>query len=211
MASDRRGDVWRAAVCVLLLACTATAAAAVPYDIVYVRQPRFGDSTNTTWPEIAQPASIDPGADLMLLHPDGSEERLVQGGVGAVTDPFVSFDGQWVYYSYFYDVRAQAYNSQRGLPYLGADIFRLHLQSGAIEQLTFGEFTPNTGAGHFDETNPVDPPGTYDRLGYGILNLAPAPVAGGKIAFSSNRNVRSFTTYVVMDAVKVGTALPLSG
>ena len=28
-------------------------------------------------------------------------------------------------------------------------------------------------------------------------------------AFSSNRNVRSFTTYVVMDAVKVGTALPL--
>jgi len=30
-------------------------------------------------------------------------------------------------------------------------------------------------------------------------------------AFSSNRNVRSFTTYVVMDAVKVGTALPLSG
>ena len=28
-------------------------------------------------------------------------------------------------------------------------------------------------------------------------------------AFSSNRNVRSFTTDVVMDAVKVGTALPL--
>lgn len=28
-------------------------------------------------------------------------------------------------------------------------------------------------------------------------------------AFSGNRNVRSFTTYVVMDAVKVGTALPL--
>jgi DNA-binding Lrp family transcriptional regulator len=27
--------------------------------------------------------------------------------------------------------------------------------------------------------------------------------------FMNNRNVRSFTTYVVMDAVKVGTALPL--
>jgi Lrp/AsnC family leucine-responsive transcriptional regulator len=27
--------------------------------------------------------------------------------------------------------------------------------------------------------------------------------------FMNNRNVRSFTTYVVMDAVKVGGALPL--
>lgn len=81
-----------------------------------------------------------------------------------------------------------AYNYQRGLPYLGADIFRINLQTRAIEQLTFGEFTPNTGAGHFDESNPVDPPNQYDRLGYGILNLGPAPLAGGRIAFSSNRN-----------------------
>jgi Lrp/AsnC family transcriptional regulator, leucine-responsive regulatory protein len=33
--------------------------------------------------------------------------------------------------------------------------------------------------------------------------------AFARAAFSSNRNVRSFTTYVVMDAVKVGTGLPL--
>ncbi len=52
----------------------------------------------------------------MLLHPDGSEEVLVAGGNGAVTDPFVSFDAQWVYYSYFPDVRPQAFNYQRGLP-----------------------------------------------------------------------------------------------
>jgi hypothetical protein len=166
----------------------AAPAPAVPYDIVYVRQPRFGDNVNTTWPEVAHPASIDPGADLMLLHPDGREERLVAGGVGAVTDPFVSFDAQWVYYSFFYDVRPQGYNNQRGLPYLGADLFRVNLQTRAIEQLTFQEFTPNTGAGHFDESNPVDPPGTYDRLGYGILNLAPAPLAGGRVVFTSNRN-----------------------
>jgi len=174
----------------LLIAALAAPVAAqpVPYDIVYVRQPRFGANTNTTWPEVAHPASIDPGADLMLLHPDGSEELLVAGGVGAVTDPFVSFDAQWVYYSLFYDARPQAVNYQRGLPYLGADIFRIHLRSRQIEQLTFQEFTPNTGAGHFDESNPVDPPGQYDRLGYGILNLGPAPLAGGKIAFTSNRN-----------------------
>ncbi len=165
-----------------------TAGAAVDYDIVYVRQPRFGDTTNTTWPEVSHPASIDPGADLMLLHPDGSEEVLVDGGVGSVTDPFVSFDGQWVYYSLFYDMRPQAINSQRGMPYEGADIFRIHLATRQIEQLTFGEYTPNTGAGHFNESNPVDPGNNYDRLGYGIVNLGPAPVAGGKIAFTSNRN-----------------------
>src|SRR5215470_15208205 len=160
----RRRDVWGALTMAAGLLCVVSQVAAgpVPYDIVYVRQPRFGDSVNTTWPEVAQPASIDPGADLMLLHPDGSEELLVAGGVGAVTDPFVSFDGQWVYYSLFYDVRAQSYNSQRGLPYLGADIFRINMQTRAVEQLTFGEFTPNTGAGHFDESNPVDPPSTFD-------------------------------------------------
>lgn len=163
-------------------------ASAVDYDIVYVRQPRFGDNTNTTWPEVSHPAAIDPGADLMLLHPDGTEELLVAGGDGAVTDPFVSFDGQWVYYSLFPDMRQPAINYQRGLPYQGADIYRIHLGTRQIEQLTFGEYTPNTGAGNFDESNPVNPGSQYDRLGYGILNLGPAPVAGGKIAFTSNRN-----------------------
>jgi hypothetical protein len=167
---------------------SAGSASVVDYDIVYVRQPRFGDTTNTTWPEVSHPARIDPGADLMLLHPDGSEELLVAGGVGSVTDPFVSFDGESVYYSLFPDMRPQAINSQRGMPYAGADIFRIDLPTRVIEQLTFGEYTPNTGAGNFDESNPVDPGSSYDRLGYGIVNLGPAPVAGGKIAFTSNRN-----------------------
>ena len=54
--------------------------------------------------------------------------------------------------------------------------------------MTNGEYTPNTGAGVFDESNPVNPGNQFDHLGYGILNLGPAPVAGGKIAFTSNRN-----------------------
>ena len=103
----------------------------VSYDIVYVRQPRFGDNVNTTWPEVFHPAEIDPGADLMLLHPNGSEEVLVAGGNGSVTDPFLSFDAQWVYYSYFPDMRPAAINPQRGLPHAGADIFRIHLPTRA--------------------------------------------------------------------------------
>jgi hypothetical protein len=186
----KRRDVRSALAGLVVLAmCLAPApAAAVTYDIVYVRQPRYGDNTNTTWPEVAHPARIDPGADLMLLHPDGSEEVLVAGGVGAVTDPFISFDARWVYYSLFYDVREEAINYQRGLPYDGADIFRINLATREIQQLTFQEFTPNTGAGRFNESNPVDPGWDYDSLGYGILNLGAAPLAGGKIVFTSNRN-----------------------
>ncbi|MEM7248252.1 MAG: thrombospondin type 3 repeat-containing protein [Acidobacteriota bacterium] len=124
----------------------------------------------------------------MLLHPDGSEEILVAAGNGAVTDPFISFDGEWVFYSHFPDVRPGSYNNQRNLPIAGADIWKLHLPTRTKVRLTHGEFTPNTGAGNFDESNPLNPPSEFDRLGYGILNLGPAPVAGGRIAFTSNRN-----------------------
>src|SRR2546422_4217 len=118
------------------------------HDIVYVRQPRYGDNTNTTWPEVFHPARLDPGADLMLLHPDGSEELLVAGGNGGVTDPFISFDGQWCYYVLFPDLRRSALNGQRGdLPYQGCVIYKIHLQTRQIARLTFQEFTPNTGAG----------------------------------------------------------------
>ena len=169
-----------------LLAC---AAQAVDYDIVYVRQARFGDFENTTWPEVFHPARLDPGADLMLLHPDGSEEILVDTEHGGVTDPVVSFDGKSVYYSFFPDLRDEALNYQRqDLPYQGADIYRIDLDTRVITRLTHGGFTPNTGAGNWDTSNPVDPDSGYNRLGYGILNLGPMPVPGNKIAFTSNRN-----------------------
>ena len=183
----------------LLLAATVAAAPAlaqITYDIVYVRQPRYGDQTNTIWPEVFHPARAEPGADLMLLHPDGTEEVLVACSVAAggdgkcsVTDPFVTFDGGSVLYSLFYDLTQSMLNYQRDdLPYLGADVFRMDLATRQITQLTFGEFTPNTGAGNWDESNPLDPPSEYNRLGYGILNLGACPLPGGRIAFTSNRN-----------------------
>jgi hypothetical protein len=176
--------------CVLsLLWLTALGAQVVPYDIVYVRQPRFGDNTNTTWPEVFHPARIDPGADLMLLHPDGSEEVLVAGGNGAVTDPFLSFDAQWCYYAQLPDTRPAAVNDQRGdLPYAGSDIYRMHLATRVVQRLTHQEWSPNTAAGHWHPTNPVNPPSSFNRLGYGILNLGPCPLPGGKIVFTSNRH-----------------------
>jgi hypothetical protein len=186
----RFGEFLRCACGVALAFGLAAQAAAQArnYDIVYVRQPRFGDNVNTTWPEVFHPAELDPGADLMLLHPDGSEEVLVAGGNGSVTDPFLSFDARYVYYSYFPDLRPSGINSQRALPYAGADIYRIELATRQVTRLTFGEFTPNTGAGSWNENDPVNPPGNVNRLGYGILNLGPCPLPGGRIAFTSNRN-----------------------
>ncbi len=171
------------------LASSSLAAQVVDYDIVYVRQPRHGDEINTLWPEVFHPARAEVGADLVLRHPDGSEEVLVDAGVGSVTDPVVSFDGKSVFYALFHDLRDSALNGQRqDLPHLGADIYRIDLATRQITQLTDGEFTPNTGAGNWDESNPLDPSSEYNRLGYGILNLGPMPVPGGRLAFTSNRN-----------------------
>src|SRR4051812_29146588 len=76
----------------------------VAYDIVYVRAPRPTDRDGH-FTEVFRPFSMEGNSDLVLLHPDGSEEILVDAAeAGAVADPFVTFDGQWVLYSYFPDV-----------------------------------------------------------------------------------------------------------
>ncbi len=68
------------------------------YDIVYVRAPRFVKGNDgkerpaEVWPGTGHPFNLCTATDLMLLHPDGSEEVLVAGGKGAIADPYVSFD-----------------------------------------------------------------------------------------------------------------------
>jgi hypothetical protein len=61
------------------------------YDIVYVRAKRAGDTVHKRfYTDFSQPVTMEPGADLMLLKPDGTEELLVAGGNGSITDPMVS-------------------------------------------------------------------------------------------------------------------------
>ena len=128
----------------------------------------------------------------MLLHPDGTEEVLVAGGLGSVTDPFISFDAQWCYYAYFPNLQPDHLNMQRaGLSHDGSDIYRINLKTRVVERLTHQEFTPSTSGGrNWDlKTFGSGGPGSAkDTLGYGILNLGPAPVAGGRVVFVSNRN-----------------------
>lgn len=159
------------------------------YDIVYVRAPRAGDTRIVPIPEVATPLRMEPGSDLMLLHPDGTEEVLVPGGNGAVVDPAVSFDAQWVFYSRYPDMRREALNEQRDLaPRNGADLYKINLRSREIVRLTSQEWTPNTGAAEW-AANDLDrkSSGQY-RLGYGIFNLGATPLPGGRLMFTSSRN-----------------------
>src|SRR5688500_13466859 len=70
------------------------------FDVVYVRAPRPAGKSPSHWAEVGDPRTMDPGAALMLLHPDGTEEVLVPVQPHeSIAAPFVSFDGQWVYYA----------------------------------------------------------------------------------------------------------------
>ncbi|MEY4612458.1 MAG: hypothetical protein RL179_431 [Planctomycetota bacterium] len=156
------------------------------FDIVYVRTPRKGDKAASLWAEIAHPSIMDPKGDLILLHPDGREEILVEGGEdGSVTDPYVSFDGKWVYYSHIQGLKGTSQHGQ--FPFKGADIFKIHVPSRKIVQLTHQEWTPNTGAAKWAD-DIRKPEKDKTSINYGVLNLGPCPLPGGRIVFTSNRN-----------------------
>ena len=181
-------------ICSLVFSCITDLALAqtplppeISYDIVYVRAPRYGDQIRTKIPEVHTPMDVEAGSDLVLLHPDGSEEILVSGGLGAVLDPYVSFDGKWVFYAKVHD-QTDLNDSRKDAARSGSDIFKINLETREIIQLTFQEWTPNTGVGNWSN-NPLnsDPSGT-NYLGYGIFNLGPCPLPNGKLMFTSSRN-----------------------
>ncbi len=155
------------------------------YDIAYVRAPRAGDEKHKRfYTDFSQPVTMEPGADLMLLHPDGREELLVAGGDGSITDPVVSFDGQWIYYSRLAGLQKV---SQWTPARQGADIFKIHVKTRRIVKLTEQVFTPNTGAAKWadDFRTPREGRTHFD---YGVFNMGPCPLPGGRIAFTSNRD-----------------------
>ncbi|MFN0111428.1 MAG: hypothetical protein ACKVZH_21400 [Blastocatellia bacterium] len=160
----------------------------VNYDIVYVRAPRYGDNTNTIWPEVTTPLIPDPGSDLMLLHPNGSEEILFDGGAnGAVMDPQVSYDARSVVFAFFSNVNnnnSQRGGRDRGLSLEGADIYRIELASRKVTRLTNQEFTPNTGNGA--NFNCANSESNCPRVG--VFNTGPAFLPDGKIVFTSTRD-----------------------
>jgi len=158
------------------------------YDIVYVRAPRVVKDKDgkerpaPVWPEIGHPYNLNAPTDLMLLHPDGSEEVLVEGGKGAVADPYVSFDAQWVYYAYFHDASANGpYGSG------GADIYKVNVKMRKVVRLTEPVFTPNTGVGEWSSDYQKPEKGKIN-IAYSPVSMHPCPLPGGRIVFTSNRD-----------------------
>jgi len=160
------------------------------YDIVYVRAPRAGDEVHKRfYLDFSSPVVMEPGADLMLLHPDGSEELLVEGGQGSITDPVISLDGKWCYYVHIYNLEDA---SQWNPPSEGADIYKIHLESRKIVRLTNQKFTPNTGAANWTADARRDPANPHAKgksyIDYGVYNMGPYPLPDGRIVFTSNRD-----------------------
>jgi hypothetical protein len=151
------------------------------YDIVYVRAPRFGDEGKSIWTEVSHPHRMDEGADLVLLHPDSSEEVLVEGGKGSVTDPMVSFDGKWVYFAKFHDLTNK--HGRGG----GSDIYKIHVKTRNLVKLTEFGFAPNTGAANWSADFVSHQP-DKQHLKRALYNLGPCPLPGGKVMFTSNRH-----------------------
>jgi hypothetical protein len=143
------------------------------YDIVYVRAPHRSDGKQIAWAEVFSPLRAEPSSDLVLLHPDGSEEVLVAAGDDTIADPVVSFDGASVYFA-----RIRNERKQGNPPFTSksSDLFKIDVKSGKVTQLTHQEFTPNTGVAAKATRQP------------GVYNLGPCPLPGGKIMFTSNRN-----------------------
>ncbi|HLW65320.1 MAG TPA: hypothetical protein VKS79_08375 [Gemmataceae bacterium] len=155
------------------------------YDIVYVRALRAGDKVHKRfYTDFSQPVTMEPGADLMLLHPDGKEELLVPGGDGSITDPVVSFDAQWVYFVRIYNLKNA---NQWNPPKEGADIFKINLKTRKIVRLTNQKFTPNTGAAPWSSDYRKHEPGK-SYYEYGVFNMGPYPLPGGRLVFTSNRD-----------------------
>lgn len=156
----------------------------VKYDfpIVYVRVPRPYPKAYAGINHLTQaglPQTNAPGAELRLLHPDGRDESLVPvKPQESITDPVVSFDGQWVYFAKFHHMAPGEAHMSKLRSREGSDIYKVHVPTRRTVRLTTQQRTPNTGAVSNDaESHPR-----------GVHNLAPCPVPGGRVVFVSDRN-----------------------
>ncbi|MFO0803816.1 MAG: hypothetical protein U0791_11945 [Gemmataceae bacterium] len=155
------------------------------FDIAYVRAGRAGDKTHKRFfTDFSSPVVLEPGADLMLLHPDGSEDVLMKGGEGSITDPVVSLDGQWIFYTHIHNLKNA---SQWNPPRQGSDIYKIHAKTRKVVKLTNQRFMPNTGVANWSSDYRKAEPGK-SYLETGVYNMGACPLPGGRLAFTSNRD-----------------------
>lgn len=159
----------------------AIASPPVDYDVIYVRYP-IADHTKknhtqyVTIPQGERPYEIAPGADLVLLRPDGSETLLVDCETCSVMDPYISYDGTIVYYSLIEEPNEAS----------ASWIYKINLNDPDYSpiRLTFNDgFDSQLYAGNQGKDE------KYDQQFYrSIRDMAPVPLSDGRLLFTSNRS-----------------------
>ena len=161
------------------------------FDIIYVRYPIAKTAaTKLNIPSAEIPYRIVPGADLMLLKQDGSETVLVDCDTDcSVMDPYISYDGKTVYYALY----ERYFNNPFGDDF-ASWIYKIHLE----EHEDFNNFAPIrlTYDDGFDSVlyqanRDVDgkvKAGHDQRQWRAIRDMAPVPLADGRLLFTSNRS-----------------------
>ncbi|MCO6429245.1 MAG: hypothetical protein J5J00_00155, partial [Deltaproteobacteria bacterium] len=108
------------------------------------------------------------------------------GKRGAIWDPMVSFDGEWVYYTRVYSVEKEDFTFNYYVyPLSGSDIFKIHLKTRKIVQLTNQKSTPLSSTDDWSIGETVTP---RKQLGRAVFNMGASPLPGGKIIYATNQN-----------------------
>ena len=152
------------------------------YDIVYVRYPDDPTDGIIAISQGEQPYFNAPGADLILLREDGvTEEVLVDCDVSGINncnviDPFISYDGKTVFYSFTENVTEDVTTASSWIYKINLDDpnfkpIRLTFDTGFDSKLHAGNITADDDFGFW--TN--------------IRDMAPVPLADGRILFTSTR------------------------
>ncbi len=155
------------------------------FDIVYVRYPDPGEGVFVNIPQGEKPYRLAEGADLVLLKPDGSEIILVDCAECSVMDPFISYDGKTVYYSYNEKVESP---NRFGDPYQSW-IFKIRLDDPLFTpiRMTYDDgFDSALFSANRNVSGDVrDGHDQSDRRA--IRDMSPVPLADGRLLFVSNR------------------------
>ena len=156
------------------------------FPVTFLRAKRSGKH-----PEVFKPLRFEPGTQLWIRDPDGTERMLVDPGPdAAVVDPSVSIDGTRILYSLATQLSRS--NRQRNdMPRDNIDGYEYDLTTGNSRRIIDASklFRPNTSWGEW-----CPDPGAWKAAhggicpGYGVYVLGMQELPGGDIAFSSNLN-----------------------
>lgn len=165
-------------------------AAPIAYDLLMIRATRAGDTQFSPLPDTTRPLGLPPGSQLVRWHhATGLLSIVVDAGpTGAVFDPIVSLDGQWVGYSLCLDVK----NVSVAGPLEGCSLYKKHLTTGETVLLVdHHAWNPLESYATWSKVpHKSDPPGTA-HMGQGVYHMGMAwlPAQDGKdhFLFTSNR------------------------